>query len=223
MVAGLAAVTGCLDAVSLARLTGTFVAFQTGNLVLGGLEFGRSNFGASAPPLVAVLAYLAGSALVPAVVRRGRPSGAAAARRLLGAAIGLLVVEVVLVGAGVGLEADAARPAGTLRYLCIGVAAVAMALQTAVVRNVNGVSVSSTFSTGMLARLGQSLASWRDVAAGRNESHVARILGVTIVAFLIGATIGGVMVKAFGNAAVLVPLLGLLVLTVFAPRVPRAA
>ena len=50
LVAALAAVTGCLDAVSLARLTKTFVGFQTGNTVLVGLGIGRGDFAAAAGP-----------------------------------------------------------------------------------------------------------------------------------------------------------------------------
>ena len=80
----LAAVTGCLDAVSLARTTRTFVGFQTGNLVLVGLGVGRGHFAAAAGPAVAVVAFLIGSALTPAVLAPGAPApgdrGAPAAR-----------------------------------------------------------------------------------------------------------------------------------------------
>ena len=221
VVAGLAAVTGCLDAVSLARLTGTFVAFQTGNSVLVGLGIGRGHFAVSAPPLVAVLAYLVGSALAPTVAGHGRIPAVLAARRLLGAAVGLLLIEVLLVLIGVGFGTDAARPSGALRYACIVVAAVAMAFQTPVVRRVDGIAVSSTFSTGMLARLGQSLGSWRDPATRARERGVARVLGATIGAFLVGATIGGVLIEAVGNVAVVAPLVGLVAVAAFAVRNER--
>ena len=72
LVAALAAVTGCLDAVSLARLTKTFVGFQTGNTVLVGLGIGRGHFAAAVGPAVAVVAYLAGSALTPSGAPPGR-------------------------------------------------------------------------------------------------------------------------------------------------------
>src|SRR3954469_5539105 len=83
LVAGLAAVTGCLDAVSLARTTRTFVGFQTGNLVLVGLGAGRGHFAVAAAPAVAVVAFLVGSAATPAVLAPGAPGPATAARRLL--------------------------------------------------------------------------------------------------------------------------------------------
>lgn len=221
VVAGLAAVTGCLDAVSLARLTGTFVAFQTGNSVLVGLDIGQGHLATSAPPLVAVLAYLVGSALAPTVAGHGRIPAARVARRLLAAAIGLLLVEVLLVLIGVGFGTDAARPSGALRYACIVVAAIAMAFQTPVVRRVNGVAVSSTFSTGMLARLGQSLGSWRDPRTRARERGIARVLSATIGAFLVGATIGGVMIEAVGNAAVVAPLVGLVTVAALVDRNER--
>ena len=77
LASSLAAVAGCLDALSLDRLTGTFVAFQSGNTVLVGLEVGKGNFARAWPPLAAVLAYIVGSALTPFVIRGTRSAFAA--------------------------------------------------------------------------------------------------------------------------------------------------
>src|SRR4051812_32661590 len=114
LVVALASVAGFLDAISLARITHTFVAFQTGNLVLVGLGVGRGHWSDAAPPALAIVSYLAGSALVPVVVR-----GAAGVRRvivirLLGTTIGLLLVEAVLVVVVCGAGADHA-PGRVLR------------------------------------------------------------------------------------------------------------
>src|SRR5437870_13313127 len=73
LVMGLAIVAGFLDAVSLARITHTFVAFQTGNLVLVGLGIGRGEWSDAAPPAVAIVAFVIGSALVPVVLRNAEP------------------------------------------------------------------------------------------------------------------------------------------------------
>jgi uncharacterized membrane protein YoaK (UPF0700 family) len=83
LASSLAAVAGCLDALSLDRLTGTFVAFQSGNTVLAGLEIGQGHLARVWPPLLAVLTYIAGSALAPFVIRSGTGArgGCSAGRR----------------------------------------------------------------------------------------------------------------------------------------------
>ena len=206
LVVALAAVTGSLDAVSLARTTHTFVGFQTGNLVLAGLDVGRGEFAAAAGPGVAVLAFLIGTALTPTILAPGAPAPRTAARRLLAIAAALLAVNVVvvLVGAGPG----GAPPSGAVRYVSIVISACAMAAQTSVVRRVRGVSVSSTFSTGMLTRLGLSLGSRRDAAGRSHERVVTHVLGATILSFFAGALVGGVLLAAWGNAAVIAPAAG---------------
>jgi uncharacterized membrane protein YoaK (UPF0700 family) len=216
LVAALAAVTGCLDAVSLARLTKTFVGFQTGNTVLVGLGIGRGHFAAAAGPGLAVIAYLAGSALTPAVLRPGAPSPVAAMRRLLALASALLVVNAVMVSVTPGVDGPA--PTGAVRYVSIVICGFAMACQTTVVRRVRGVAVSSTFSTGMLTRLGHSLGALRDPTMRAHEMVVSRVLGGTIAAFVVGAAIGGMLLVAFGNGAVVGPAVGLLAVTVAVAR-----
>jgi uncharacterized membrane protein YoaK (UPF0700 family) len=217
LLAALAAVTGSLDAVSLARTTHTFVGFQTGNLVLAGLSVGRGDFAAAAGPGVAVLAFLIGTALTPTILAPGAPAPRTAARRLLAITAALLAVNVavVLVGAG----AHGPPPSGAVRSVSIVISAWAMAAQTSVVRRVQGVSVSSTFSTGMLTRLGLSLGSRRDPAHRSHERVVTRVLGATILSFFAGALVGGVLLAAVGNAAVIAPAVGVvLVLATVSPR-----
>ena len=215
LVAALAAVTGCLDAVSLARITRTFVGFQTGNTVLVGLGIGRGDFASAAGPAVAVVAYLGGSVLTPTIAA-GAPSERAAVRRLLSLATALLVVNVPVVLVGAGVHGSA--PTGVTRYASIVVCALAMACQTPVVRRVQGVSVSSTFSTGMLTRLGQSFGGLRDPARRSREATVARVLACTIVAFVLGAIVGGLSLRALDNGAVVAPAAGLALVWVVTTR-----
>jgi uncharacterized membrane protein YoaK (UPF0700 family) len=206
LAAGLAAVAGCLDALSLARLTGTFIAFQSGNTVLGGLEIGRGNWAQAWPPLVAVVTYVAGSALTPFVID---PSGDVrhARRRLFACATFLLAVDalIVLVGFGTGTE----RPEGIGRYAGIVAATLAMAMQTGIIRAVDGVSVSSTFSSGMLVRFGQAIGEALHPSTRPSELRVLRILGVINAAFLGGSIVGGIFIVAIDNLAILVPVLAL--------------
>lgn len=210
--ATLAAIAGCLDALSLVRLTGTFVAFQSGNTVLAGLRLGQGNFAGAWPSLVAVLTYIAGSALTPFVIRAGRRGIPGGPARLLAWASGLLALDaaIVLIGFGTGSE----TPHGVLRYLGLIAVTLAMALQTPVARTVNGVSVSSTFSSGMLVRFGQSLGDLVHPGARPREIGVTRILGIVNLAFLGGAILGGILIELIDNAAILAPTLALAAIAV---------
>jgi uncharacterized membrane protein YoaK (UPF0700 family) len=220
LASSLAAVAGCLDAVSLDRLTGTFVAFQSGNTVLAGLEIGQGHLAKVWPPLLAVFTFIAGSALTPFVIRSGT-GVRGAPRRLLAWATGLLALDaaIVLIGFGTGTE----TPTGFLRYLGIIVATMAMAMQTPAVRSVDGVSVSSTFSSGMLVRLGQSLGELLHRATRSRELRVTRILAITNASFLAGAIFGGVLIKWWGNVAILAPVVALGAIAFLRDRLAPAA
>lgn len=211
LVVALASVAGFLDAISLARITHTFVAFQTGNLVLVGLDVGRGNWSDVAPPALAIVAFLAGSALVPTVVRSAAGVRRVAVVRLLGTTIGLLLVEAVLVAIVCGVGPGDA-PGRVLRSVCTVLSGVAMAFQTPVVRTVDGIAVSSTFSTGMLTRLGQAFGALPDATRRARESAVARVLGATVLAFLGGAVVGGALLEPLGNATIFLPVIALVVI-----------
>jgi uncharacterized membrane protein YoaK (UPF0700 family) len=198
------------------RLTGTFVAFQSGNTVLAGLRLGQGEFAAAWPSLTAVLAYIVGSALTPFVIRSGRTGIAGAPSRLLTWASVLLSLDaaIVLIGFGTGSE----TPDGVLRYLGLIAVTFAMAMQTPVARTVDGVLVSSTFSSGMLVRLGQSLGDLLHPSARARERAVTRILGVINLAFLGGAIVGGILIELVDNASILVPTLALITIAVVRRR-----
>jgi uncharacterized membrane protein YoaK (UPF0700 family) len=217
----LGAVTGALDAISLARITGTFVGFQTGNTVLAGLGIGRGHYEGAARAGVAVLAFLAGSALTPALVRRHADRPLTAARRLLTVATALLAVDVLVVLLVWGW--DGTTPDGGARYVCIVVSAAAMACQTSMVRSVRGVAVSSTFETGMLTRLGHALGSLRGAARRTSELPVVRVLACVTLAFFGGAIAGGLALSAFGNGAVVLPAAGLVAIGVGLARTSESA
>jgi uncharacterized membrane protein YoaK (UPF0700 family) len=219
LAAALAAVAGCLDALSLARLTGTFVAFQSGNTVIAGLQLGRGHLEQFWPPAIAILTYVSGSALTPLVIRRGRDGVAGAPRRLLGWTTALLALDaaIVLVGAGTGAE----RPAGAVLYAGLIAATIAMAMQTPVVRLVDGVAVSTTFSSGMLVRLGQAVGELFRREARPRERPVARILAVVNLCFFAGAALGGILIEAVDNLAILVPALAVPVIGLVTIRASR--
>ena len=81
-----------------------------------------------------------------------------------------------------------------------------------------GVGVSSTFSTGMLTRLGQAIGALRVGVRRSRETVVVRVLGGTVLSFLVGAVLGGALLEPLGNAALVVPCVGLGVVTAFVAR-----
>jgi uncharacterized membrane protein YoaK (UPF0700 family) len=91
-------------------------------------------------------------------------------------------------------------------------------MQTPAVRVVDGVNVSSTFSSGMLVRLGQSLGDLLHPAARARELPVTRILAITNAAFLAGAITGGVLIEWWGNLAILVPTIALAAIALLRDR-----
>jgi uncharacterized membrane protein YoaK (UPF0700 family) len=211
LVVSLAAVAGFVDSISVARLTGTFVAFQSGNVVLIGLGTTGGRLHELLAPATAVVSFIIGSALAATIARLGGGPSQHVQQRLLACTAGLLVcfAALVLLSAGFGSE----RPSGALRFIGIVVAAVAMALQTPAVRQVGGVPVSSTFVTGVMSRLGQALSDLVHDDARARELRFLHVLGLTTVAFLGGAIAGGVCIKEVGNTAVLVPAAALVVVT----------
>ncbi len=125
---------------------------------------------------------------------------------------------IVLASFGPGSE----TPYGVLRYLGLIVVTLAMAMQTPVARTVEGVPVSSTFSSGMMVRLGQSLGDLLHPGARTREWKVTRILGPINLAFLGGAIVGGVLIELWGNASIVVPTVALAVVAL-ARRRPNAS
>ena len=211
MVATLAAVAGFLDAISVARLTGSFVAFQSGNVVLIGLGVTNGTvreFGAAA---TSVAAFIIGATIATVVSRLDSGPSPRLQQRLLACTTALLFAFAALVLVGAGVEWQ--RPSGALRYIGIVVAAMAMAFQTPAIRQVGDVPVSSTFVTGVMSRLGQTLGDLLHRDARERELHFLRVLGMITVAFLAGAIAGGECIDQIGNPSVLVPGTVLLVVT----------
>ena len=203
LVVTLAAVAGFLDAISVARLTGTFVAFQSGNVVLIGLGATNGAFRELGATAISVSAFIVGSAVAATVSRVGSGPSADLQQRLLASATGLLFVFAALVLIGAGLEWQ--RPSGAVRYIGIVMAATAMAFQTPAIRQVDDIPVCSTFVTGVMSRLGQALGDLPHPDGRERELRFLRVLGLTTVAFLGGAIAGGECIDQIGNPSALIP------------------
>jgi uncharacterized membrane protein YoaK (UPF0700 family) len=181
---GLTVVTGLVDAFSYLRLGHVFVANMTGNVVF--LGFGLAGVGeiSIVASLLAILAFALGATL----------GGRWAAGRTLHR--GHLLAVATAVQAGVVLVASVvATTAGvegsTVRLTLIGLLALAMGGQNAVVRRLAVPDLTTTVLTLTVTGL---------VADTTTPSVRGRRL-ISVLAMLAGALLGGVLLRWVGLAA----------------------
>jgi uncharacterized membrane protein YoaK (UPF0700 family) len=193
----LALIAGYVDGYGLLYL-GTSVSFMSGNTTTTGLKSGQGDFHAALPTAIAVLFFVAGSFLGTLFIQsRLRDS-----HRLT-----FLVVAGLLATVAV-LEQHGPRNV----FVEIAMLAVAMGMTNPALSKVGGESVSLTFVTGTLNRIGGRLAA----AAGRQplpdgqgpkDSHLARALIEASVwsGFVVGAGLSGMAGSHFRLWAALLP------------------
>jgi uncharacterized membrane protein YoaK (UPF0700 family) len=183
----LTVVAGFLDAYSFTGTTGTFIANQTGNTVLIGVRLADGQLGDSWPPVAAVAAFLVGGMLSSLLVTGVEPPKRPA--RLLASELALLVGYLVVVVAAVGTHTGRAT-GGTLLALIV-LSALAMGIQTAVIRNVRGTGVSTTFTSGMVAEVGHLMGILMIRGEQRRATEVrASIVAAAVLTYVGGAALG---------------------------------
>jgi uncharacterized membrane protein YoaK (UPF0700 family) len=182
LAAALAAVAGFVDAVGYLSLRDEFVAHMTGNTSRLGQHLGLGQLGAAAPLAVAVLAFVVSVAVATVLLARGR----AAVARVLVLEAGLLAVAMVY---GETLDSHGAIPrAGAGFYVVSAAEVAAMGVQSAVVVSWRSTTLRTTFLTGMLTRLGQSLGAV--AAGGRGGDGGYRAGEMPVVVLLWGLFVG---------------------------------
>jgi len=179
----LALIAGYVDGYGLIFL-GTSVSFMSGNTTTTGLKSGQGDFHAALPTAIAVLFFVAGTFLGTLFSQsRSRYS-----HRLIFLVVAGLLATVA------GLEQHGHR----MVFVEIAMLAVGMSMMNPALSKVGGESVSLTFVTGTLNRIGGHLAA----AAGRQplpdgqgpkDSHLVRALVEATVwsAFVVGAGLSG--------------------------------
>jgi uncharacterized membrane protein YoaK (UPF0700 family) len=182
-------VTGVVDATSFLSLGHVFVANMTGNVVF--LGFGIAGAGGISvwASLTALAFFLAGG------VVGGRVAGALAddRDRHLRVAIG---IQTVLVAAAVIVAAMAGDDLGTsARYSLIGLLASGMGIQNAAARKLAVPDLTTTVLTLTLT----GVASDSRLAGGEGARIGRR--GLAVIAMLIGALVGGLLVLHVSDAA----------------------
>jgi uncharacterized membrane protein YoaK (UPF0700 family) len=203
----LALIAGYLDGYGLLFL-GTYVSFMSGNTTFTGLKSGQGNFQAALPSAIAVLSFVTGSFLgnffSQSKLRYSH-------RLIFGVVAGLLATVA-------GLEWLGPRNVPSE----IAMLSLAMGMMNPALSKIGAESVSLTFMTGMLSRIGGHLAA----AAGREpltagegpgESHLtrARIDASIWSGFLVGAGLSGMAHSHCRLWALLPPCVFMLALALF--------
>jgi uncharacterized membrane protein YoaK (UPF0700 family) len=203
----LALIAGYLDGYGLLVL-GTYVSFMSGNTTITGLRSGQHNFHAALPSAIAVLSFVTGS-FVGNLVSQSRLRYSH--RLIFGVIAGLLAAVA-------GLERHGLWNA----VAEIAVLSLAMGMVNPALSKVGGESVSLTFVTGTLNRIGGHLAAAaarKPLAGGRGpgDSHLARarIDASVWAGFLVGALLSGIAGSHFRTWALLPPCLVMIALSLF--------
>jgi uncharacterized membrane protein YoaK (UPF0700 family) len=203
----LALIAGYLDGYGLLAL-GTYVSFMSGNTTSTGLNIGRGHFDAALPSAIAVASFVSGSFL-------GNLMTQARLRRSHRMIFGLIAVILATI-AGLDRRDPWNAPSE------IAMLAVAMGMMNPALSIVGTESVSLTFVTGTLNRIGGHLAA----VAGRKplpggqgpeDTHLrrARIDASIWLGFLIGASLSGIMITHFHILALLPACVVMIVLALF--------
>jgi len=208
----LALIAGYLDGYGLLFLK-TYVSFMSGNTTLTGLKSGQGNFQAALPSAIAIVFFIGGSFLGNLFTQ----SRLRCSHRLTFGVIAVLLATVA------GLEWHGAQNIPSE----IAMLSLTMGMMNPALSKVGAESVSLTFVTGTLSRIGGHLAA----AAGRKplpdgqgpgNSHLARarIDASVWSGFLIGAGLSGMAGSRFRMWALLPPCVVMIALGLFSER-PR--
>lgn len=186
----LTAICGVIDAVCFLALGGVFAEIMTGNLMFAAFALGEGRFAVDFVQFAIPLACFTVGAVIGGYVLRNRRF--AGHRRLGFAVAGLLVAMAAVL-------AVAWEPSGTSTSarIVVGVLAVAMGLQNALVLTHGVPDVATNVMTLTLVRV---LSNW-SILGGDNARWNYRVGSIAV--FVAGAATGAFLVR-FGAAAGLV-------------------
>jgi uncharacterized membrane protein YoaK (UPF0700 family) len=191
---GLAFVGGYGDAASFV-LAKTFTGHVTGNLVLGAIAIAAHNWPALIGHFSAIVTFLIGVLLSTLIARP------LVACPLLPTVMGMEVI--LIVAASLALASNVAH--GVIIFVIF--MSLAFGLQNGAFRRVGGISVHTTYLTGMLTRLISSEAEKYTsdaipLVVMAPDPNI-RLLGGIWIAFILGAATGAAMVLRFKALGIL--------------------
>jgi uncharacterized membrane protein YoaK (UPF0700 family) len=189
---GLAFVGGYGDAASFV-LAKTFTGHVTGNLVLAAIAVAAHDWRATLGPLSAIVTFFIGIFLSVPIVR---PLKAWSSCPLLPTIMGIEVI--LIVAASLALSSGLAHGVGIFVIFL----SLALGLQNGAFRHVGGISVHTTYLTGMITSL---ILTEAEQYASEEVPHDVRAHDPKIqlpcgiwIAFALGAGTGAAMVFHFG-------------------------
>ena len=213
----LAAVAGFVDAHVYLFVVQVFVANQSGNLIGLGMATGQEDWHTATSTLVAIAAFVTGVLGATTLLRRDAEAGRPARPHLL-LAIEAAALLVLAVGLGI-VDPHLSDGWRLIDVVVIVVAAGAMGVQSTSIRNVGKISVTTTYGTGALVRIGEKIAApLRTDGAAADPLRMQTIAVVVIV--LCGYVGGAAVSAALGSARwlVLVPALAMVAVAAVAQR-----
>ena len=193
----LALVGGFLDAYSYICRGQVFANAETGNIVLMGVELAQMNFSGAIHYALPIIAFAIGVYICEMIRDRYGEERMVHWRQRI---VILEIASVVLVGF-LPLEAKWNHGANILiSFVC--------ALQVEAFRKVHGVNFASTMCTGNLRSATERIFKYRKTGDMKMITESRRYY-VIIGAFVVGASIGGVLTMAIGAKAAFVSVVGL--------------
>jgi uncharacterized membrane protein YoaK (UPF0700 family) len=222
----LAWIAGLVDAVAFIVLLQLFVANMSGNSVHLGISLGQATWVDAVFRGVPILLFVVGVGAGAALIEVG------ARLRLRAPSAALFGIEAILLALCMLGEAPALGDTMVLRdpnrgpYLLAALAAAAMGLQNAALRRAGGLTIHTTFVTGLLSTLAEEVvrglfwlhdaARRRLPASGDAEGAVAlrrvRLLGAIWLGYVIGAAVGAYAQPRWSFGVFVVPIVILLAL-----------
>lgn len=206
---GLAFVGGYADASSY-LLARTFTGHLTGNCILAAVSAAGRDWYVALDRLLAVILFLAGIVL-SLTINRFAP----ARLRQSPLTFAMLLEVLLFLSAGL-LLMNGAAPEWFIVCMCL-----ALGIQNGALSKTKGISVHSTYMTGMVTTLMQKSFDRLFLKPGPKEqtSNRPAPLGIQILAsmwisFIFGALMGAVMVSSFhsiGLLGLVLPLVGLII------------
>jgi uncharacterized membrane protein YoaK (UPF0700 family) len=181
----LAGLTGFVDAVAYDRFLGVFPANQSGNAVFLGTSIGGSPTATGWQSGTSMAAFALGIVAAELVRRRGARGPRIGAWLLAGEFV-LLASVVAIAGPIDGSHVIG----GGEGYALIVLTSMAMGVQTLVIRHVAGTSVVTTYQTGAIARMGESVSKVLTRAARLREQRELAVLLLVLATYVAGAAVG---------------------------------
>jgi uncharacterized membrane protein YoaK (UPF0700 family) len=205
----LALVAGSIDAIGVLTLAGLFTAHMSGNTARLGVALASGDLRAAAPLAAAValfLAWVAAGAVLAAALEQHVPRHRTAA--LLAVEAAMLGV-LLLAGALLAGNGHVASRHGARFYVLAAAAIGAMGVQASALSRVGEQPVRTTYISGLLTNLAHQTVA--RVRGDRRRGRHVGLLAAVALAYLTGATAGGVLEMHLRLWAAAAPALVLLI------------